>query len=345
MVSVSSSRHFGCLLVLSAVGCSEPAYSNQGDAAQGDAAVFREADSTPPTPSTGQLRDASAPAADTGPARPAAEPCCDAGPTVQTPPIDPRGRYGVLARFYGADANSGSGWFSEEITALAEISSDDAGKLSLQWQPCRGHTDVFAALRVTGDLLRAELAPARTYALQSDDGVHFRTQGDPALLGYQPLDAAACPPGTRVSRPDRSWLRLGSCTCPQAGEQPPTSTDDCRVIDSDRDTHPGATVRYSNSNDSYMAIRDRSQLTEGTFDARGYHKASYLRLADVSTMQCTAGPCVPGSAVLCPSSRNPVLFQPLEDLAPSGKEWTCSELLSYVASHPFELDDPNKPDC
>jgi hypothetical protein len=175
-------------------------------------------------------------------------------------------------------------------------------------------------------------------------GGSFRTQGEPLLLGYESLSEADCPPSTRIAKPDRRWLTDGKCSCPSS-DLPPTKRDDCRVIDNDKDSFPGATVRYTSGSDSYMAIRDRSQLVEGVLDPAGFHRASYLRLGEANALQCTAGCSGSPNVSLCPQQSNPVRFQPLSELAPDGQPWTCATLQTYVVSHPFELGMPQKPDC
>jgi len=254
------------------------------------------------------------------------------------------GRYAILARFYGEDGAGSLGWFAEEQTVLATIERTGSNKLSLAWEICRSYTDVRSlSVRVEADLLSPQYSGVRHLELLVT-GSSFRTQGDPLLIGYEPLSGADCPANSRIAKPDRHWLTDGRCTCADS-DLPPTKRDDCRVIDSDMDSHPGATVRYTSGSDSYMAIRDRSQLVDGVIDPAGFHRAGYLRLGESNALQCTAGCSGPPNVNVCAPDHNPVVFQPLAELAPDGKAWTCATLQTYVVSHPFELGMPQKPDC
>jgi hypothetical protein len=258
------------------------------------------------------------------------------------------GQYAVIARFRGRDVAPELGWLSEEIVALAEITRDASSeRLQMSWRVCEHrHTIIspFLPQGIDGRVLRPERLPPRQFELSLSGGT-FRSSSDPQLAGYEPLTGSECPAGTKQSKPDRPWLPNGQCTCPST-ELPPDRSDDCRVIDSDGDARPGLSVEYRGAtvNQSYVRMKDQSQIVEGTIDAATReHRASYAWNSDSHQLACATGSCTRRSLQICPAKLNPVHFVPLSE-RPLREPWSCEHVMREVDERGlFRLEPPTAP--
>lgn len=323
-----------------------PFYGNPGDAEldmRWADSGLRQRDGGPRLPGN----EAGTDAAGTDPLPPDASAC--ATPPCR-PPSDPErdkliGHYAILARYYGNERSSALGWFIEEQILLGEI-ADEQGTLTLRYSFCAlGNTIHPPFLTpVRGDLAKPEKLPSRKHVVSISDGA-FSTLGAPMLVGYEDVSPTACPANKRVAQPDRAWLADGTCACPGT-EGLPTSSDDCRVIDSDADGKPGATARYSTGTDAYVRGLDSSEFVQGVIRDDKRHTAGYRRIADVYQLECDKGTCTYADLVVCTAEKNAARFVPLESPPASGNaSWTCQDVLREINRGMFGLDNPVEPRC
>jgi hypothetical protein len=343
------------LIALMDASCEQPSYDALRDAAppstlSNDAGTLpaRASDAGPRAEADAGLSAQSGAVPDAAVTSDAAVPSAPAGPCADCDLEFAPGRYAVLARFYGSSATTGGGWFAEESVALVDVRRVPGSTgLTMDAETCayRGQLTVPLFPTISYVVLSPQTLPRRTFAL-TVTGKGFQAMGEPALFGYEALRAGSCPGGSVQTHADRGWLAGGQCTCPSS-ELPPTTVDDCRVIDSDGDGKPGFTVQFTGGaeNFAYTRLRDASQIVNGQLSADGRHTAQFIANVDTYQLRCAREPCSRGSAQVCPVAKNPVRFLPLA-ARPDGKDWTCSETVAAVdASGLIGLGPPTQPDC
>jgi hypothetical protein len=252
----------------------------------------------------------------------------DAAITTTTPEAFPVGKYAVLARFYGTSGTAGTGWFAEETMVLADVQHVGNG-LQMSWKTCgyggRANVPLFPWIDYAATAAEAAF-PVRTLQL-AVNGNTFQAFGEPTLIGYQDIAAKDCPAGSTQSHPERPWLPGGTCNCPDSATLLPTLPNDCRVTDTDGDNQPGITVQWTGGTENYSRsrIKDSSQLQNGVIAADGRHTAQLAANFDNYQLACDRPPCSRYGVLVCPTTFNPVRFEPLED-----KEWTCAQVLDRI---------------
>jgi hypothetical protein len=251
------------------------------------------------------------------------------------------GSYALITRFFGRDS-SGVGYFREDIVSLATIERTAvAGKFRMQTQTCEhtGYVDPELLVEpIVSRLLFPQFVPLRSYELTVSAG-RFRSAGEPMLAGYEePSATRPCPAGTKQRHPERGWLPNGECTCP-ISELPPTQASDCRVVDTDGDTHPGMTVQFAGGteNVTYSRLRDSGQLIDGTLSPDGQHRASYAAMLDTFHLECTMSTCTRRGVRICPPDFNPARFVRLQARS-DGRAPTCDDVLREVAAPGYFVD-------
>ncbi|MDB4973533.1 MAG: hypothetical protein JWN48_1874 [Myxococcaceae bacterium] len=254
------------------------------------------------------------------------------------------GRYAVRGRYHARQPSAGLFKQSEQVLMLADVTRTSAGELQLQTQVCEQYSVSTTGItpEISGRIVYPEYLPLRTYTLVLEGGT-FRTEGPALEIGYESASPAGCAPGATIAgRTDQPWLPGGKCKCP-ASVAPPTSTEDCRVIDSDRDNHPGMTVRFSGIVDRTDFVRRRvgNQLVSGSIAADARHTAQYQSDTQNYVLECAGTGCgMSDPFVDCPPSQNRVLFSPLAKLAPSGFPYTCADVLREVEAGEHFPSDP-----
>ena len=248
------------------------------------------------------------------------------------------GNYVVQARNYGIESSSSAG-YAEESTMLGRVTRNpETNVITMHLELCAnyGNTEL-AGFTTTARITKLADYPQRDLTVQVTGDV-FQTTGGATYAGYVPGNAATCPAGTLVKAPvGQTWHPNGQCKC-VAGDAPPANIDDCRVIDSDADGHPGFTVGWTGGvdRDVYAVRRDSNLLVDGKVDPAGRHTASYVWKQDHVLVQCATGSCPNSTSVAfrpCVLGVvNPVRFAPLADLAPSGAAWTCAEMLQSTGA-------------
>lgn len=307
-------------------GCSDASYSRQDEIEAGvrveDASV---GDAT--------MREASV--SDAGPR--------DGGMPPVTPPTGAElllGRYAVRVRYHARQPSPGLFKQSEEAILLADIERSGSA-LQLRMQLCEQHSVSPSTIGADVDarISYPEYVPVRTFTLLLDDDGTFHSEGPPLEIGYGPAPSS-CTPGASIAA-DKPWLPNGRCTCP-SDDEPPTSSTDCRVIDSDRDMNPGMTVRFSGLVDrtDFVRRREASQLVRGSIANDRKHTAQYDANVQNRVLACDGSGCGPADFVNCAPGQNRVLFSHLDERASSGFPYTCADVLREVEAGKHFTPDP-----
>jgi hypothetical protein len=273
--------------------------------------------------------------------------CADASAVATNPRELLLGRYAAVARFRAYDTPRELGSFVETIVALADFEPTAGEGVQLRWQVCSHFHEISSLVLapITGRVRSPERLPARVFDV-AVAGDRFDTSADPLPIGYEELSADVCPPGTKQSHPERSWLPDGQCSCPTTAGLP-MRADDCRIVDTDRDGLPATTVDYSGATQSVALVRSRdaSQVIAGQIRSDRRHRATYAVTVDAYQLSCSSGPCTRRSVQTCPAPASPVRFLPLEARA-DGEPWSCVDVVRDVYDRGLfgpELD--SDPDC
>ena len=240
--------------------------------------------------------------------------------------------YAVSIRFYSKDRGlADQAIYSHELILRAEVSVDDAGKVTMVAQRCLDHGNVLAVgLKDDFEVIHPELLTAQTFELVvRPDGLRTEAPGRRHGFVAQPTE---CTPGTRMRVPDRPWLRDGMCECRATAL--PTLADDCRIVDEDKDNKAGISLQHRGLRNDIEPARllDSSQIVAGVLTPDGRIRASYLENYDSIGLDCGASPCSQTAIAVCPLMLNPVLFEPL-----AASSDCASVLAEQAAGRLFQL--------
>lgn len=354
------------LLALHSLGCTDPSYEralkggkSEEQSPRGDAATeepTREADAghvgaearldagTPPKAPTSAEVDAMV--MFVPPKEQVMTPVLPAQPVPASAAADLNGHYAVMHRFFAKNEVAFS-WFAETAINLAEIRADESGKLTLYMDVCRYESKgaiLTEAFQGHGD---TSILPDYSAAL-AVEGTTFRTIRAATPFGFEPLSAESCPPGKKVQLPNRPWTGAQGCTCPNPAQEIPTSGQDCRVTDPDKDNKPGLTVRWEGSpieGENFTVTLDSSQFVDGVISPSGRHTAHFQWGVRAMHLKCESGLCGEGVLEVCPAKDNPVVFQRLVS-RPDGSPWTCETMLrEIVDTHVLPVPIPTGSPC
>ncbi|MEY4512699.1 MAG: hypothetical protein RLZZ450_4821 [Pseudomonadota bacterium] len=329
-----------CLLAL-APACTDPSFRSESDAG-----VSADAGKTVPEGSvrvdasscSGARCDAGD-VSDSRDARAAAvdpEPATDAAvvfaPDAQVADGKPawvaalEGTYAVRTRFYGREQTTGLIPFTHELVHLVEVTHDAAsGRVTMDAALCDDQGGLLTAPPASVRVLYPDKVARRKFDVLYEGGF-FHTEAPPLLTGFRSDAPAGCTTATTAARlEEQTWNTSGSCTCPKS-DAPPTSENDCRIIDADGDGKPGQSIQVSGAFDdvNYVRVKDFSQFTRGVIASNGKHVAQFTRNEDFYVLRCAGGgPCPRNTLKFCPATE--VLFEPLRTPPPSGT-WTCSDV-------------------
>jgi len=264
-------------------------------------------------------------------------------------PAELLGRYAIQIRFYGQDSTLGTiAPMVNELIMLASIEADaTSGKLQMTSQLCRDRGEVRGPFsQVFAAVVRPDLQPPRTWDLIVQDG-SFRTDGPPALIGYDEPAPTGCSAGVKLKRrAEQVWLGDANavCSCPSS-ETPPTQPDDCRVNDLDGDTHPGVTIALSGAavSQDYVRFKDSSQFVGGIIATGKRHRASYAKLEELYQLDCAPRSCTRANLRACAAQYNTAWFTPLPELATGDAPWTCASLMKEVDEGKHVSPEPLDP--
>lgn len=339
----SFSRSVLCIVsvVLVLSGCTDPSFSTRDDDAgvSPDTGAAATDGSRRPGPagcgsvpcdgSSAAERDASLPPVGPGPSTDAAitfapdAQADDAGKPAWVAAFE--GTYAVRTRFYGSE-QTGLIPFTHELVHLVDVAYDAAsGRVTMDAALCEDHGDLLTAPPATVRVMYPDKVARRKFDVLYENGF-FRTEAPPLLTGFRPDVPAGCMTATTAARLDeQKWITSGSCSCPKS-DAPPTSENDCRIVDADGDGKPGQSIQVTGAFDdvNYVRVKDISQFTRGVVASNGKHVAQFTRNEDFYVLRCAGGgPCPRNTLKFCPATE--VLFEPLRTPPPSGA-WTCSDV-------------------
>jgi hypothetical protein len=168
------------------------------------------------------------------------------------------------------------------------------------------------------------------------DGDTFSTKQLDVAVGYDPTLPSDCAGkvGQRVpKRAFQTWIKGTDCACVESG---PPASDDCRMLDPERDQQPGVTQHadfVTGPADVYAVIDRFSSLVAGVAQSDGRHRGQVLWRERFYQLGCNLGECLDLSteAKGCATARNPVQFAPLDRLEQPAQGWTCALVLARVA--------------
>jgi hypothetical protein len=159
-------------------------------------------------------------------------------------------------------------------------------------------------------------------------------------LGFDPARSNGCAPGNRRMKfPDQTWITGTTCECSSTAL--PTSTADCRALDSDADGKPGINARgpyrISGALTDVAFVFDHSlAFVDGQVKSGGRHQLREVRAQEAGCLNAAVEPCYAGHNVLCPGGSSVLL-----PIAP-GDQATCAALnrgaFGPLDAFPAEVD-------
>jgi hypothetical protein len=130
------------------------------------------------------------------------------------------------------------------VLALSIIGPTDAGGLELYTEACRIDYEWPTAMGTLVDtgIPRAGSATMRQ-AIRVGHEPQFALERSVLRFGFDTSRNADCKPGDyRVRYGDQSWLYALPCRCPLQPQTLPSTSNDCRLTDTDGDLQPGFTL-------------------------------------------------------------------------------------------------------
>jgi hypothetical protein len=356
-----------CVALALALGllpsCSEPAYSDAGDAG-GDVAMVSRDSSVPRVDAEAGARQDAEADPEQADAGEALIPLKDAGvPTERAPdggqvelassmpswatPL--LGRYAARSYAFSQDKAGSLNRAREYVLVdIVELEQGSANAhVELQLQLCDSFVEGTA-----GEI--AVVSPLKT--VRRDNRVLFgdhswTTQAAAATDGYVRALPARCEghAGTLVGKdPAQTWIAGAQCRCPSSFEAVPT-LDDCRIVDSDDDGNPGATLHLHpkvlglGDTDLYVATINQNTFVSGTVGSAGRHSAQLSVEQYGYQLDCKPAGCldISESPAPCGPARNKAEFARLGDAGDTS--FTCQDVLER-ASELFPTVLPGYPD-
>jgi hypothetical protein len=216
------------------------------------------------------------------------------------------------------------------LLSLAVVAEDAQGEWTLTTEPCRIELAWPGAIGNpvdTGTPAASAVSIRQSIYFDDEATRTFHLGGAALRFGFDVDRVGTCPAGTlRSSFPDQTWLFLPpACRCTATPQALPSSADDCRLSDSDRDGEPGFTMVEKRSNGS--VVRYRTAIEVACRSGIG----SVARDGQLSLDEhvLAAGQCVSASLDGCTGTPVPSCEVSRTELAVlQGSAPSCSDVLA-----------------
>lgn len=265
----------------------------------------------------------------------------DAGPTTESFPSWAEalpGTYASLSHAYAEDSFLQVPVMSRHSTLSFVRIVREGSRATMTSKLCR--FDAEADSDVLSMVDPSNLPEISRTVLFHDDQT-FSTDAQPSALGYRrelPAECTGKASQAIPKLPHQAWLER-ECRCPRAFDDMPRS-DDCRVLDPDRDGKPGLTYVDKLKDLTavipeikvYAVSLTRSHPFRVRVDPQGKHHSGQFTVDEVAYhFECSEGDnCVQyGTATPCETRENSIDFLRLE-----GDGWDCARLLQMRPGFP-----------